>query len=78
MLAEVKGEKVAAKAWDVLPIAFASLLIADAELWDKMRNYRNDTSHEYNEQMAIEISAFVRSQAVQAFETFRSEMQPRI
>jgi nucleotidyltransferase substrate binding protein (TIGR01987 family) len=72
-----KGEEVAAKAWDVLPVAFASRLIADAELWDQMRSYRNDTSHEYKEAMAIEIAAFVRSQAVPAFEALRQELARR-
>jgi nucleotidyltransferase substrate binding protein (TIGR01987 family) len=72
-----KGEEVAAKAWDVLPVAFVSRLIADAELWDQMRSYRNDTSHEYKEAMAIEIAAFVRSQAVPAFEALRQELARR-
>ena len=40
-----KGERVAPKAWDVLPVAFESLLIDDPALWDRMRQYRNDTSH---------------------------------
>lgn len=72
-----KGENVAAKAWDVLPVAFESQLIADAELWDQMRAYRNDTSHEYKEAMAIEIAAFVRQRGVQAFEALRQELARR-
>ena len=73
-----KGEKIAPKAWDVIPVAFESLLIADAQLWDQMRTYRNDTSHEYNEVRAIELSAYVRSHAVPAFEALLVEMQKRL
>lgn len=73
-----KGEKIAPKAWDVIPVAFQSLLIADAQLWDQMRTYRNDTSHEYNELRAIELSAYVRSHAVQAFDALLAEMQKRL
>lgn len=72
-----KGERMAAKAWDVIPVAFQSLLISDAALWDKMREYRNDTSHEYNEQKATEISAFVRQHATPAFEALLGEMRKR-
>jgi nucleotidyltransferase substrate binding protein (TIGR01987 family) len=73
-----KGEKVATKAWDVIPVAFESLLISDADLWHQMREYRNDTSHEYNEAKAIEISAFVREKGIVAFEAFEQEMRKRL
>lgn len=63
-----KGANLPAKAYAVLPEAFEMNLIADADLWDSMREYRNDTSHEYNEQKAIEIAGFVRGQAVAAFD----------
>ena len=72
-----RGESVAAKAWDVFPVAFESKLIADAQLWDKMREYRNDSSHEYNEAKAIELSAFIRNHAVVAFMTLRDELEKR-
>lgn len=72
-----KGERIAAKAWNVIPAAFESLLIADAALWDRMREYRNDTSHEYNEAKATEIAAFVRTFAVSAFEALLDEMKRR-
>ena len=72
-----RGESMAAKAWDVLPVAFESKLIDDAQLWDKMREYRNDSSHEYNEVKAIELSAFIRSHAADAFATLRAELEGR-
>ncbi len=65
---ESKGESVAKKAFAVLPEAFAARLIDDAEAWDNLRDYRNDTSHEYNQQRAIEIVAFVRGSGLTAFE----------
>lgn len=70
-----RGEKMTAKAWDVLPVAFQSGLIADVELWERMREYRNDTSHEYNEAKAIEIAAFVRARGFAAFAAMRDELQ---
>lgn len=73
-----KGERIAPKAWDVIPVAFESLLISDAGLWDKMRAYRNDTSHEYNEARAIELSAYIRSHAMPAFDALLAQMQRRI
>jgi len=73
-----KGERIAPKAWDVIPVAFESLLILDAELWDKMRAYRNDTSHEYNEARAIELSAYIRSHAKPAFDALQVEMRKRL
>lgn len=73
-----KGERVAPKAWDVLPLAFESLLIEDGALWDRMREYRNDTSHEYNEVKAVEIAAFVRQHGLKAFELFAAEMARRM
>ena len=72
-----RGESMAAKAWDVLPVAFESKLITDPELWDKMREYRNDSSHEYNEAKAIELSAFIRSHAIGAFMALRDEFEKR-
>lgn len=72
-----KGERIAAKAWDVLPVAFESLLIEDAETWDRMRSYRNESSHEYKLSKAIEIAAFVRNQAYPALCALRAELARR-
>ena len=63
-----KGERVAEKAWDVLPAAFQSQLIDDAETWDQLREYRNLTSHTYQEALAIKVSAFIRTTGVFAFD----------
>jgi nucleotidyltransferase substrate binding protein (TIGR01987 family) len=74
---QMKGEKVAAKAWDVLPVAFEAGLLDDAEAWDRMRDYRNDTSHEYNEAMAMKVSAFVRTTGFPAMQRLQAEMARR-
>jgi nucleotidyltransferase substrate binding protein (TIGR01987 family) len=72
-----KGERLAPTAWDVIPKAFQYTLIEDADLWNEMRAFRNDTSHEYNEAKAIEIAAFVRAGGVQALEKLEAEMLSR-
>lgn len=72
-----RGEKLAEKAFDVLPSAFEAKLIADAELWDKIREYRNLTTHTYKEQMAIEVAAFIRGRAAAAFDALLAELRSR-
>ena len=72
-----QGERVAEKAWAVLPEAFQSQLIEDAEAWDRMRELRNPTSHEYDQQKAIDVVAFVRQQAYPAMVALRDEMARR-
>lgn len=72
-----RGEQVAAKAWDVLPVAFEALLIDDAEVWDRMRALRNATSHEYDQGKAIAAVAFIRGHAAGAFVRLRDELARR-
>lgn len=74
----LKGERMAPKAWDVLPVALESLLITDARLWDQMREYRNDTSHEYDENKAVEIAAFVRQKGLAELERFQQHMAGKL
>ncbi|MBN8509863.1 MAG: nucleotidyltransferase substrate binding protein [Burkholderiales bacterium] len=72
-----QGERVAAKAWDVLPLAFQSLLIDDADVWDRMRELRNRTSHEYDRAKAVEAAAFIRADAWPALCRLRDELARR-
>ena len=72
-----QGERVAEKAWAVLPEAFQSQLIEDAETWVRMRELRNQTSHEYDQQKAIDVVAFMRQQAYPAMVALRDEMARR-
>jgi nucleotidyltransferase substrate binding protein (TIGR01987 family) len=66
-----KGERVAQQAWAVLPLAFQSQLIDDAEAWEELRECRNNTSHTYNEALAIEVAATVRGTGIAASLRFR-------
>ena len=63
-----KGERVAQQAWAVLPLAFQSQLIDDAEAWDQLRECRNLTSHTYKEDLAIQVAALVRTVGIAAFD----------
>jgi len=72
-----RGERLAPTAWEVIPKAFQYTLVEDAELWNEMRAFRNDTSHEYNEAKAVEIAAFVRAGGVQALDKLAQEMKRR-
>lgn len=70
-----KGESPAQTAWAVLPLAFQSKLIEDAEVWDKLREYRNLTSHTYEESMAVKVAAFVRAEAIGAFDRLAQRLR---
>jgi nucleotidyltransferase substrate binding protein (TIGR01987 family) len=70
-----KGVKVPQQAWAVLPLAFQSQLIENAELWDQVREYRNLTSHTYQEDMAIRVAAFIRAEAVAAFDALAERLR---
>lgn len=72
-----RGEDVAMKAWAVIPVALESKLIGDAGEWDRMRDYRNDTSHEYDQAKAIAVAAFVRQSGLPVFRKLSAEMKGR-
>ncbi len=72
-----KGESLSKKAWNVIPAAFEARLVTDADVWDKLREYRNDSSHEYNERRAIEIVAYVRTHGAPAFVALAAELRKR-
>lgn len=73
----LKGERVAAKAWDVLPAAFEARLITDADTWMRLREYRNDTSHEYDEGKARAVVAFLRQDGIRALRELAVHMRGR-
>ena len=52
----------------VIQAAFRAELIADADLWEKIKDCRDETSHTYDEKEAIAVAAFVRFHAVNAFD----------
>ena len=67
-------EKVPEVVRQVLQAAFRAELITDAELWERIKDYRDETSHTYDEKKAVEVAAFVRSQAVQGFEALLAKL----
>lgn len=73
----LKGERVAAKAWDVLPAAFEARLITDADTWMRLREMRNDTSHEYDEGKALTVVAFLRQDGIRALRELAVHMRGR-
>ncbi len=52
----------------VIQAAFRTEIIADADLWERIKDCRDETSHTYNEKKAIEVAAFVRDVAAGAFD----------
>ena len=59
----------------VLRAALQAQVITDAQLWEKLRECRNQVSHAYDETKAIEIAAYVRQHALLAFEQVLSELR---
>jgi nucleotidyltransferase substrate binding protein (TIGR01987 family) len=72
-----RGADVAEEAFAVLPRAFANRLIADEGAWNEMRKYRNLTSHTYQEKLAIEVAAFVRTTGVRCLDELLGTLKAR-
>ena len=64
-------------AYATIPEAFKRRLISDEKHWGEMRKYRNLTSHTYNESLAIEVAAFVRSDGVATFDVLQQALRER-
>lgn len=47
----------------VLKAAFQAQLVEDATGWERLKEHRNNVSHAYDEEMSIEIAAYVRKYA---------------
>jgi nucleotidyltransferase substrate binding protein (TIGR01987 family) len=73
----LKGERIAAKAWDVLPAAFEARLIDDADSWMQLREHRNDTSHEYDQDKAAQVVQFLRGPGIAALRGLEMTMRER-
>jgi hypothetical protein len=73
----LKGERIAAKAWDVLPAAFETRLIDDADAWMQLREHRNDTSHEYDQDKAAQVVQFLRGPGIAALRGLEVTMRER-
>lgn len=70
-----EGEQVREMQRAVIHAAFRCELISDPMLWEKIKECRDETSHTYNELKAIEVSGFVRQQALPMFEQLRSVLR---
>jgi len=63
-----QGEKVPEMVRPVIQAAFRCELIGDPQLWEAIKDSRDETSHTYNEDKSIEVAAFVRARALAAFD----------
>lgn len=70
------GERVPEMVRPVIQAAFRAQWIDDPELWERIKDARNETSHTYNEAKAIEVAAFVRAHAVGAFDALLQRLEP--
>ncbi len=68
-------EKVPEVARQVIQAAFRAELIVDADLWERIKDYRDETSHTYDEKKAIEVAKFVRADAVRAFDALKEKLK---
>jgi len=74
---QVRGAGVPKEAFQVLPRAFANGLIADEGAWNELRQKRNLTSHTYQEQVAVDVAAFVRATGVRCFDELLAALKAR-
>ncbi|MBP8215992.1 MAG: HI0074 family nucleotidyltransferase substrate-binding subunit [Propionivibrio sp.] len=70
-----EGEKVREMVRPVIQAAFRCELIDDPDMWEEIKDCRDETSHTYNESKAIEVAGFVRHQAVVLFDRLRDELR---
>lgn len=64
-------------AYSTLPEAFKRRLITNEAQWGEMRKYRNLTSHTYNQTLAVQVAAFVRSDGAAAFDALLAALKER-
>ena len=72
-----RGEPVNESVHSVLPRALANGLILDVAGWDELRLRRNQTSHTYDESLALDVSAFVRARAPALFDELLQQLRNR-
>lgn len=70
-----QGENVKEIGRQVIQAAYRADLITDADLWERIKDYRDETSHTYNKEKAIEVAAFVRAEAVSAFDALLAKLK---
>lgn len=73
-----QGVAVPDHAATALKAGVQGLLIDDLNLWDQIRDARNDVSHAYDEHKAVAIAALVRGVAVDAFAALLARLEPHV
>lgn len=68
------GEKVPEIVRAVLQAGFKAELISDAQAWERIKEFRDETSHTYDQNKAIEVAAFVRAEAIVAFDALQTRL----
>lgn len=69
-----QGEQVPEMQKPIIQAAFRCALISDPALWEDIKDERDETSHTYNEDKAVLVSAFVREKALPAFDALREKI----
>lgn len=69
------GENVPEIVRQVLRAGLTAELIADAQVWERIKDFRDETSHTYDHNKAVEVAAFVRTEAVTAFDALRERLE---
>jgi nucleotidyltransferase substrate binding protein (TIGR01987 family) len=72
-----RGNEVDEEAYSVIPMAFERRLISDVKAWGDMRKFRNQTSHTYDQSIAMEVAAFARHGSVALFEALLETLRER-
>ena len=63
---------------EIIKAGYKFNFISDEEIWLDMLKRRNQATHIYNEDIALEIVAAIRNKYIAAFVNLRDEMQRRI
>jgi nucleotidyltransferase substrate binding protein (TIGR01987 family) len=58
----------------IIQAAFRCGVIVDPKLWEDIKKQRDDTSHTYDENKAVYVTAFVRSKALPGFDALRQKL----
>lgn len=69
-----QGESVLEMQKPILQNAFRCQIISDPRLWEGIKDCRDETSHTYDESKAVEVVAFVRAKALDAFDALRDRI----
>jgi len=70
-----RGASAPDYATGTLKSAFTVGLLPDADLWMDLRDARNDVSHAYDLEKAVQIAALVRSRGLQGFNALKVSLQ---